>query len=881
MPTVKELRVIAKQFGLRVGGRKAELEERIQNARQEELASRQNRNRNKGSKQIEDEITASLRAKKVEKIVAKKNVPPEHKQLLSQIRNKERREIISKELKRNDTISKLLKRIDKKRKLKSVPKAINEKGAAILDAVSEKEIETDGKRTKTFELYSNVNVSVVDRLMTKLSELPVSFYLRYRCAYWLINIETGKRLLFYSNLGRSDSLITNLEMARAWLTSKEEVRLSLDKLDRPSTKWSFVGWSHVWLKVIMTNQPLLGRGRLPDWLRQKKGLYSLDTYDDNMCVFRCLAIHRGARVDRCEREVLRLANDYYEDKEIKRIPLNKLAKVEEKFKIGIRVYEPNENGVWRLIRQPAHYDAILGKDGVMTIGFYNNHAFLITDIKKVVNIYACGHCDQQFTNSQNLQRHADRCSRGEAKLVCVGSQVERPESAYERAFYPRGNASFVSIRWIEHESRQRGSHIHHLYCGHGGERMIAEAYVDGYEPTTKTVFQFHGCQWHGCPDHCKREDAKVRYDKTLAQDDKIRKAGYNLIVMWECKKSRYDNVTIPSAQTVVYPYEIVFDFEAYLDKTKNKKPTADLTFENQHVPISVSIGDNSGETETTHLQNTDPKLLIRDFMNEIERRAEIIREKVRDEFMPEDINLLPLRQREFITSWCDQVTVLGFNSGKYDLNLIHNYFVSELTDKYAVAKVAKNGQRTMFIITKELKFLDVINYLGPGTSYESWVKAYDCRQTKSFFPYEWFDSADKLNYPGLPDYVDWYSKHKGDTVLTWQEWRQCKKIFKERNMRTFADWLEYYNNLDVEPFIEAADKMKAFYGDKGIDIFKDAVSLPGVSLQYLLRGSIGSQGKLFVPGKTAYEILKTGVSGGPSIVFSRYHEARKTKIRQT
>jgi hypothetical protein len=183
-------------------------------------------------------------------------------------------------------------------------------------------------------------------------------------------------------------------------------------------------------------------------------------------------------------------------------------------------------------------------------------------------------------------------------------------------------------------------------------------------------------------------------------------------------------------------------------KQKIKSLQQILHFENQHVPISVSIGDNSGETETTHLQNTDPKQLIRDFMNEIERRAEIIREKVRDEFMPEDINLLPLRQREFITSWCDQVTVLGFNSGKYDLNLIHNYFVSELTDKYAVAKVAKNGQRTMFIITKELKFLDVINYLGPGTSYESWVKAYDCRQTKSFFPYEWFNSADKLNYPG-------------------------------------------------------------------------------------------------------------------------------------
>jgi hypothetical protein len=45
MPTVKELRVIAKQFGLRVGGRKAELEGRILNARNEERVARQDRNR--------------------------------------------------------------------------------------------------------------------------------------------------------------------------------------------------------------------------------------------------------------------------------------------------------------------------------------------------------------------------------------------------------------------------------------------------------------------------------------------------------------------------------------------------------------------------------------------------------------------------------------------------------------------------------------------------------------------------------------------------------------------------------------------------------------------------------------------------------------------
>ena len=96
-------------------------------------------------------------------------------------------------------------------------------------------------------------------------------------------------------------------------------------------------------------------------------------------------------------------------------------------------------------------------------------------------------------------------------------------------------------------------------------------------------------------------------------------------------------------------------------------------------------------------------------------------------------------------------------------------------------------------------------------------------------------------------------------------------------MLTFADWLRYYNNLDVGPFIEALDIMKAFYGERGIDICKDAVSLPGVALQCLLRGT--AENKLYAPSKKAYDHLKAAISGGPSIVFTRYHEAGVTSIR--
>ena len=98
-------------------------------------------------------------------------------------------------------------------------------------------------------------------------------------------------------------------------------------------------------------------------------------------------------------------------------------------------------------------------------------------------------------------------------------------------------------------------------------------------------------------------------------------------------------------------------------------------------------------------------------------------------------------------------------------------------------------------------------------------------------------------------------------------------------MQTFSDWLRYYDNLDVAPGLESLERMRAFYTEKGIDILKDAVSIPGVSLHYLLRGAVERGAELYSPGKEAYEMLKGAVVGGPSLIFTRYHEVGVTKIR--
>ena len=52
-------------------------------------------------------------------------------------------------------------------------------------------------------------------------------------------------------------------------------------------------------------------------------------------------------------------------------------------------------------------------------------------------------------------------------------------------------------------------------------------------------------------------------------------------------------------------------------------------------------------------------------------------------------------------------------------------------------------------------------------------------------------------------------------------------------MSTFKDFLVWYNNLDVVPFLEAVEKMSQFWQERTIDMFKDGISVPGLTLKYL------------------------------------------------
>ena len=233
----------------------------------------------------------------------------------------------------------------------------------------------------------------------------------------LRNNEDDRSEFFYTNTPASPWM-DKLSESKDWLEALEESRLQ-GQVKRPDTKWVFESAVSVDLKAVLDRQPLrIGLGRLPAWLRNKHEVISLDEYEDALCLFRCIAVHQGARRDRCARRTRQLVQSFFAAHPNLRPPppvnmgnmteqpliaVDKLYWVEQHFQQGIAAYTVTPAGDFVLTHTPAHYDKI-GRP-TMTIGIYEEHAFLIKDINKVTNNYTCGDCSARFTRADNLSRH--------------------------------------------------------------------------------------------------------------------------------------------------------------------------------------------------------------------------------------------------------------------------------------------------------------------------------------------------------------------------------------------------------------------------------------------------------------------------------------------
>ena len=194
--------------------------------------------------------------------------------------------------------------------------------------------------------------------------------------------------------------------------------------------------------------------------------------------------------------------------------------------------------------------------------------------------------------------------------------------------------------------------------------------------------------------------------------------------------------------------------------------------------------------------------------------------------------------------------------------------------------VKKNNEYTC-IATESLKFMDMRQFLAAGSSYAGFLKTYHVTEQKGYFCHEWFDDTAKLDYPSLPPHEDFYSELKASNISE-EQYQYCQQVWSDRHMTTFKDFLKWYNNLDAEPFVKAIQNFQQFYFQKGIDVFKTAISVPGIARQLLFKTvrNLNANFALFdEANKDLFQTVKRNIIGRPSIIFTRHHCTSQTLIR--
>ena len=549
---------------------------------------------------------------------------------------------------------------------------------------------------------------------------------------------------------------------------------------------------------------------LPDYVKRNKAIVGLEkerhrktTYNDNLCLFRCLALH-------LEREVDALYAEYTGTPvhDFAGVTIEDLHKVETKFKTNVCVYKLEEiadrKTTAELVRRStAQYPE------TMYVNLHKTHYSYIKDIHKYCHSWRCAKCQVSLWKTRKyLLRHERTCEAG-VKRVYKG-RVYRPSSSVFERLYDEG---------------------------------IVVAPV-------------------------------LRY----------------------------------------YPYRATFDFECFFTGDTLPADTDHVQWVARHIPLSVSVASNVPGYEDAQCYVTDgdsDKLLgammsglvatsdaafasllpsYEDILDELNARKHAWEEETKEEEGRNNPYKTLIGQ---LLGWLRRLPVIGFNSGRYYLNVVKKLFIPYLlkpskqddndADDEAVDEirfVIKRQNTFMCFAMKKLKFLDICNYLAPGFSYDKYLKAYGCAQQKGHFPYEYMNDLCKLEDRALPPQSAFFSRLTNEGISD-EDYTRCQAVWRHDEMTTMREYLVWYNNRDVTPFLEAIDKQAAFYRDRDIDMFKDGISVPGLSLLYMFNDL--SPDTNFVTFNKAnsdlHHLVKDNIVGGPAIIFHRYHEKDITKIR--
>ena len=265
----------------------------------------------------------------------------------------------------------------------------------------------------------------------------------------LKNIEDGGLRYFYAHenntlLDRSKLVCTHDDFAKLKDFFNQTDVIESCSRERMNTEWKFYKLTNLTVFAALLEDVTMGckNAVLPEPLLKNHTINCLtydenskQPYNDNLCLFRALALHKHGN-QRLEEETSQIFNSFINKmdglspNQFKGVHMNDIPTVEDLLALNILLYDidiVDGNIIGELARR-----SVQKYDNTLRLLRYNNHTCYVSNINAVFQSFRCPNCDTLFNRTFNMERHSTTCS-------------ERVKNIYPRNVYQIGETLFDKL----------------------------------------------------------------------------------------------------------------------------------------------------------------------------------------------------------------------------------------------------------------------------------------------------------------------------------------------------------------------------------------------------------------------------------------------------
>ena len=657
-----------------------------------------------------------------------------------------------------------------------------------------------------------------------------------------------------------------------------------------------IGIFNMVVKVAHTGRVYGGSEEIPQKYMINRHLFTFPGKEDKRCFWRGLATHyviknnpeknsNGKRGKNVEKPTKELFRDFYGDtKNWKNYPgvmTQELSEIEEQFQIGISLFtdelESTKINLKNIRRHGEYTD-------VMSLLIHKEHVMLIKNLNDLTSQIFCDKCGNPFARNYNIVRH---------KEVCVGAIQQDKFALFPKFHQPEQNVMFEVAQTLQRDTAGLDFTYDYL-ATYDYESFLqpipdsisllfpseVELLIKEYADIKTRKLDTHmpvsvgvACNVPGFEEpRCFIADANGVFDPT------------------EMNKQLVDyllQASVAAAVLMQEKFACLFgfdDFSALCDHLtvilRRSEPQNDGLVKWMKKNVKLYTSSEPGREahpETWYRAIKQIKHFPTQITNAQEAKevkgvgvevSAVLSAAPFDTFKP-TLNVPPLVTK--LRNYCKQLPTAGYNSAKYDLNLNRksSLFSSLFQADGAPTFTVRKANSYMCIATDNLKLLDEANYQAAHIPLADFLKANDTEVGKFFWPYDWFDSMEKLKVEELPPKEAFWSELKKRNTLgnTEEEidknYLFLQQTWEEKGWKSMRDMLVYYNVCDVQPFLQACLKTHAAIAAYEIDKYKDAISLPGIASKIMFQKARQTSKKLpsIKPDKVPDYVLKSRRQG--------------------